>query len=187
MAEKTLYQRAVDLTASRPSVSLTNLKNHLNCTDAQAKTILRVMREEGLLGEPGQNLGRYPVLSYSGPQHTGAVVNYDEPERSVLPHEVPIEMVLDAQAQQHLKKVMGELVALEERQATINDERRLIMEFAKLSGMAPKILKKVASAIFRDKTRELLNGADLTQLYLHTLGELVDDDPQGAGPGEVIH
>lgn len=178
-AAKPLYERAVDLVRQRASVSVTNLKTALNCSDAQARSFLRVMKEEGILGAPLESLGRYPVLVAEPTRYAEdkTVINLDQPELSVLNgQDVPVEEILDADGQEFLRKVMDQLVDFEARQAEINDERRVVMEMAKLRKLSPKILRKVASALFRDKKRELITGASLTYLYLHALGELIEDE-----------
>jgi uncharacterized protein (UPF0335 family) len=183
-----LYDRAVALAKQRTSLSATNLKTALGVSDAQAKTFIRIMREDGILGAADNVLGRYPVVAPSRASYgdQALVVDLDHPERSVVAGVVTPDEILDAEAQGQLRGIMDALIGFEARQAQINDERRIVMEMARSRNLSPKVLKKLASTLFRDKKAELLNGIRLTELYLHALGELIDDEAP-AETGESVH
>lgn len=168
------YDRAVTLAKARPSLSVTNLKS-LGFTEAQARSFMRVMVADRILSEEPNAVGRHVVLAYSGTDIEGqALVDLDNPQLSQLPALVVADQVLDARGQAELKKIVGAFIDIESRKATLRDEASALRALAKIANISPKIAEKVARALYKDKKAELINAINLTELYLHALGEMVD-------------
>lgn len=183
-----IYRRAVQLAEARPSLSVTNLKTALRVTDAVARSILGVMVRERILSDEPNAIGRHAVLTYNGPAMGGdVVVNLDDPELSQIPALVVADQVLDARGQAELKRVIAAFIDIENRMAALRDEAGAVRGLAKVHKISPKIAQKVAKALFKGQKAELIDGINLTELYLHALGEMVDGEPSDTVHDGSVH
>jgi|GEM_PF-5824509 len=179
MSKETPYERAVAMVRARASVSVQNLKTTLNISEATAKSFLRVMREEGLVSAPIGTLGRHRVLSYQPPAE-GAVpaLNIENPEMSVLYGEdMPIDDILDAGQQERLRKIVDFIIQEEDRCAIIREGITAAYQTAKTLGFMREAIKPVVKAIRKNAVAELKQTMDTVDLYLHAVGEVIDDMP----------
>ncbi|ESQ82366.1 hypothetical protein AEAC466_17230 [Asticcacaulis sp. AC466] len=175
------YDRAVALVKARPSVSARNLETTLGLSPATAKSFLRIMREEGIISAPMGNLGRHAVLSYTPPEGGGLPsIDVDNPENSVLyGQDLPVDDILSAEAQKRLRVIVDYIIAEEDKAAVIREGIAHAYKTAKQLGLVREALKPVIKAIRKDNVSGLVTTVNAIEVYLHALGQLIEDAPGG--------
>lgn len=182
---KTPYERAVELVKMRPSVSARNLETALGISSASAKSFIRIMREDGIVSGPQGNLARHQVLVYSPPENAGLpMIDPENPQDSVLyGQDMPIDDILSPEAQKKLRIIAEFIIAEEDKISVIREGVTAAYSTAKILGIHRDALKPVIKAIRKNNVSGLKATINCIEIYLHALGEIVEDTPE---PGPSV-